>query len=215
MEISKETEHILLKKALLLSTLTIVYNLIEGLVSVYFGITDETLVLFGFGADSFIETISATGIAVMIWRMQTNPDSNKSRFEKRALQITGFCFYLLSALLVYQIVVNELAGHKPESAWAGVIISVLSIIFMYFLIRAKRKVGEALDSKPILADVNCGKVCIYMSVVLLVSTLLYGITGIGHIDSLGALVLVWFSFKEGRESFEKSKGKNCECECNC
>jgi hypothetical protein len=45
------------------------------------GYSDETLSLFGFGADSFIEVISGTGIAVMIMRIRQNPDSPKSGFE--------------------------------------------------------------------------------------------------------------------------------------
>ena len=38
-----------------LAGFTIAYNLLEGLVSVYFGAQDEALTLFGFGVDSFIE----------------------------------------------------------------------------------------------------------------------------------------------------------------
>ena len=48
--------------ALWLSIFTIVYNLLEGLVSVYFGAQAEALTLFGFGLDSFIEVISGLGI---------------------------------------------------------------------------------------------------------------------------------------------------------
>ena len=49
-------------------------------------------------------------------------------------------------------------------------------------------------------------VCIYMSIVLLVSSLIYQFTGFGLIDSLGAAGLIYFSINEGRESFEKAKG---------
>ena len=51
--------------ALGLSVSTIVYNVVEGLVSTWLGFRDETLALFGFGVDSFIEVISGVGIAVM------------------------------------------------------------------------------------------------------------------------------------------------------
>ena len=56
--------------AFFLSILTIGYNLLEGLISVYFGISDETLALLGFGVDSFVEVISGFGVAHMIWRMR-------------------------------------------------------------------------------------------------------------------------------------------------
>ena len=51
-----ETEYQnLYRQAFQLSMFTIFYNVIEGVVSLYFGYSDETLTLFGFGADSFIE----------------------------------------------------------------------------------------------------------------------------------------------------------------
>jgi hypothetical protein len=40
--------------------------------------------------------------------------------------------------------------------------------------------------------------------VLLVSSLIYELTGLGFIDSLGALGLIYFSVSEGREAFEKA-----------
>ena len=45
----------LYKKASLLAQITIFYNLIEGIVSIFTGVADETLSLFGFGIDSFVE----------------------------------------------------------------------------------------------------------------------------------------------------------------
>ena len=59
-----------LNTALWLSIITIAYNIIEGLVSVYFGSTVDTLVLLGFGVDSFVEVISGIGILHMVLRMQ-------------------------------------------------------------------------------------------------------------------------------------------------
>ena len=52
----------LYKTAILLSQITVFYNLLEGLVSVFLGLEDETLSLLGFGIDSFVEVISGIGI---------------------------------------------------------------------------------------------------------------------------------------------------------
>ena len=46
-----EQEIKLYKKAYYLSLFTIFYNIVEGLVSMVMGFRDETLTLFGFGAD--------------------------------------------------------------------------------------------------------------------------------------------------------------------
>jgi divalent metal cation (Fe/Co/Zn/Cd) transporter len=197
--------------AFFLALFTIAANIVEGLASMALGAQDETLALFGFGVDSFIEVISAVGIAQMILRIWRNPDAPRSRFETTALRITGFAFYLLTAGLVAGALLNIVTARAPESTLWGIVISLISLSVMAGLVAAKRRVGRALNSAPILADANCTLVCIYMSVVLLASSVLFELTGFGLLDSLGALGLAWFSFREGRESFEKARGRECEC----
>ena len=198
--------------ALWLALFTIFYNLAEGLVSIYFGVQDEALTLFGFGIDSFIEVLSGIGILIMVTRIRQNPDTPRSQFERTALRVTGTSFYLLSAGLGITAVYNIFTGHKPETTLPGLVISLISIAIMWLLVTGKRRVGRALDSSPILADANCTMVCIYMSIVLLVSSLVYQFTGFGFVDSLGALGLIYFSINEGREAFEKAAGMECACE---
>ena len=198
--------------ALWLGYFTVFYNLLEGLVSVFFGVHDEALSLFGFGVDSFIEVLSGIGIVAMVYRIRQNPDTPRSQFERTALQITGTSFYLLAAGLALTAIYNIYAGHKPETTLPGLIISLVSIAMMWALVAGKRRVGRLLDSAPILADANCTLVCIYMSLVLLAASIIYQLTGFGFVDSIGALGLIYFSVKEGRESFQKAKDMDCECE---
>jgi len=203
----------LYKLAFGLALFTIVYNIAEGLVSTYFGYEDESLALFGFGTDSFIEVISGLGIAHMVLRIQSNPNSNRDNFEKTALRITGFSFYALVTGMVISAIYNIWTGNKPETTFWGVIISIASIIIMWILIIEKKKVGKQLDSEAILADAECTKVCIYMSIVLLISSGIYELTNLAYIDSLGTLGLAYFAFNEGKECFEKAKhNKYCSCE---
>ena len=199
------------KYALWLAIFTIVYNLAEGVISTFFGVQDETLTLFGFGVDSFIEVMSGIGILAMVIRIRNNPDTSRSKFEQTALRITGTSFYLLSAGLGVTAVYNLFTHQKPTTTLPGLIISLISIAMMWALVQGKRKVGEALNSAPILADANCTMVCIYMSVVLLISSLVYQLTGFGLVDSLGALGLIYFSVNEGKEAFEKAAGLDDDC----
>jgi divalent metal cation (Fe/Co/Zn/Cd) transporter len=192
--------------ALWLALFTIFYNLAEGLVSIYFGVHDEALTLFGFGIDSFIEVLSGIGILIMVTRIRHNPDTPRSQFERTALRVTGASFYILSVGLGITAVYNIITRHKPETTLPGLVIALISIAIMWLLVTAKRRVGRALDSSPILADANCTMVCIYMSIVLLAASAVYQLTGFGFVDSLGALGLIYFSINEGRESFEKAAG---------
>jgi divalent metal cation (Fe/Co/Zn/Cd) transporter len=207
----EKTESNPYKLAYRLSLFTIFYNIIEGTVSMILGYNDETLTLLGFGADSFIEVMSGIGIAVMILRIKQSPDSPKSTFEIKALKITGTAFYLLSIGLFAGIVLNLINHHKPETTIWGVIISLVSIAVMVWLMNAKKKTGKQLNSEPIIADANCTKICVYMSLVLLGSSLVYELTGFAYADVIGAVGLIYFSITEGKEAIEKARGKECSC----
>lgn len=194
-----------------LSLFTIVSNLIEGTVSTWLGYEDETLALFGFGIDSFIEVISATGIAHMIIRIRKNPLSSPASFERTALRITGVSFFLLAAGLTITAIISFVQGSRPETTRWGIVISLISISVMVGLVAAKRKVGGLLNSQPIIADAGCTLACVYMSVVLLISSVAYELTGIGFLDSLGAVGIAWFSVREGKEAFEKAASGDLAC----
>ena len=209
---NKAVDNIYWTYALWLAVFTIAYNVAEGVISIFFGISDEALTLFGFGVDSFIEVMSGLGILAMVIRIRQNPDKPRTKFEITALQITGTAFYLLAAGLGASAVYNIVTNHKPETTLPGLLISVISILVMWALVAGKRKVGRELNSMPILADANCTMVCVYMSLVLLASSLIYELTGFGFVDSLGAMGLIYFSVNEGRESFDKAKGMECDCD---
>jgi hypothetical protein len=107
------------KAALWLAIFTILYNIAEGLVSIYFGAQDEVLTLFGFGVDSFIEVMSGIGILAMVQRIRRNPETPRSRFEQAALRVTGTAFYLLAAGLGATAAYNLFTGHKRSPPCPG------------------------------------------------------------------------------------------------
>ena len=206
----------LYKWANILALITIFYNVIEGIVSVFFGFKDETIALFGFGIDSFVEVISGVGIWHMIRRLKQNGNENPDRFEKDALRVTGTAFYILAIGLAVTAILNIYHGHKPETTLWGIIISAISISTMWALIHYKLKIGKELNSQAILTDAACTKVCIQLSLILLLASAGYEFTGIGGLDSIGAILIAWLSFREGRESFQKARGNIvCGCKDNC
>jgi len=203
--------------AYLLAVITIAYNIAEGVVSVSFGLDDETMALFGFGLDSFVEVISGFGIWHLIRRLRNNhKNTNPDQFEQQALKVTGTAFYLLTAGLVIVATANLVYRHKPETTLWGIIVSVVSILTMWALMHYKLKVGRELNSEAIIADANCTKTCLYLSLVLLLASAGYELTGIGSLDAIGTIVIAWLSFREGREAFQKAAGKiTCGCQGKC
>jgi len=202
-----------LRITLWLSIITVVYNIAEGLVSVYFGNTNDTLVLLGFGVDSFVEVISGIGILHMVLRMQHTEIKEHDKFERFALGITGYSFLLLAIGLVAGSVLKLVTSSAPETTLPGVIIASLSIITMYFLMRYKLKAGKELNSEAIISDAHCTRSCLYLSFILLISSILYELLKINYIDIAGSLGIAWYAFSEGRESLEKARKNKLACDC--
>jgi divalent metal cation (Fe/Co/Zn/Cd) transporter len=199
-------------RATQLAVFTIGYNVIEGLVSVYFGLADETVALFGFGLDSFVEVISGVGIWHMMRRLRASVDGEGTDdFERSALRVTGAAFYLLTGGLILTAASSLVSGRAPETTFWGVVVAGVSIVTMWLLIRLKMTVGRALGSAAIIADAACTRACLALSFVLLASSLGYAATGIRHLDTLGALAIAALSWREGREAFEKARGGTCSC----
>lgn len=205
----------LYRAAYLLAVITIAYNIIEGFVSVWFGAEDQTLSLFGFGIDSFVEVISGMGILHMVNRIRAGGGESVDAFEQRALRITGWAFYLLTAGLVVTSGLSIYEDHRPDSTLWGIIVSLFSIASMWLLIHFKTKVGVALGSKAIVADAACSRVCLQLSVVLLAASAGFALTGVRWFDCIGTLLIAYLAFREGREALQKAKGSSCCCVGEC
>lgn len=145
-----------------LSIFTIIYNIDEGFICTYLGFTDESLVLFGFGADNFIETISGFGILHRVTRIQAVPNSNLYKYIQTALRVPGFSFYPHVLGQGTTSIYNIVTGQQPTTTLWGVIIAAVSIAIMCGLVHYKTKVGKALNSVAIIAEASCTKVCIYI-----------------------------------------------------
>lgn len=199
-------KNILLKRVQFLSVFTIVYNCIEGIASVYFGISESSSSLVAFGADSFIETFSA---AVVLWHFN-KPD----RKDEVALKLIAGLFFVLGILTVLGAGLQLKSGTHPVTTLPGIIISLISLSFMWFLYSSKMKVGTALQSETVLKDAACSLACIQLSVVLFVGSVLFQFfPSFWWLDAVAAIVIAYYIFKEGRETYLASKGEDC-CACD-
>jgi divalent metal cation (Fe/Co/Zn/Cd) transporter len=204
----------LINIAMTLSIITILYNIIEGVFSILFGTKDETLALFGFGVDSFVEVISGIGILHMTLRMKKDKITHKDKFEQHALLITGISFLILFVGLIFGAIINLINKSKPDSTIAGIIIAIISILTMMILYKSKIYIGKKLNSDAIISDAKCTITCFYLSIILLCSSLIYEIFNIGYIDIIGSLGIAYFSLKEGIEALQKSRSKKITCSCD-
>ncbi|MFA6004765.1 MAG: heavy metal transporter, partial [Elusimicrobiota bacterium] len=153
----------LISRAVRLSWFTVGYNIIEGLVSVGFGVKDDSIALAGFGADSFIEVASAL---VVLWRFRGESGLSVPLAlagERKATSIIGWLFMSLSAGTAAASALKLWQHAGPDTTIPGVVISLASLSFMFYLWTAKRAVARALDSSTVAKDADCSLACIKLS----------------------------------------------------
>lgn len=200
----------LLKRAKGLAVFTIAYNLIEGAVSVYYGVEENSVSLAGFGIDSFVEVLSA---AILYWKIsghQTDPAR-----EQLALKGIGVLFMLLAVTTFGSAAYQLLTKQHPETTLPGLVISATSLSFMLWLWKAKKGVGEKLKDPVILGDAACSLACIQLSVVLFMGSLVFWVApGLWWADAAAALVLTYFITKEGLSFLRADASAGAGCGCN-
>jgi divalent metal cation (Fe/Co/Zn/Cd) transporter len=198
------------RRALWLSGLTIAYNLVEGIVSMAFGWADDSIALFGFGADSFIEVASAL---LVLWKL-LDP-GNLARERKATLGI-GWLFLGLALGIAGGAILQITAQRHPPTTVPGLIISVLSLSFMAFLWRAKLGAAKALDSATLAADAACSLACIQLSVVLFTGSLVFLIApALWWVDAAAALSLALLIGKEGFGMIRAARSEAFTGGCGC
>lgn len=212
----KQQRELWAQRAIALSWFTIVYNFLEGIVSMWFGIADESFALFGFGADSFIEVASAI---LVLWRFRRETGrtaaANVAR-ERRATIGIGVLFALLAVATASGGALQLWNRAHPETTLPGLLISLLSLSFMFFLWKAKLKVADKLSSSAMRSDASCSLACIKLSTILFAGSLLYLLAPtLWWADACAALVLSCFIGREGFEIISSvRKGEEAAC-CGC
>ena len=198
-----------------LAIFTILYNLVEGLVSMGFGLADESVALFGFGADSFIEVGSAL---IVLWRLKETSGcaSIALRREQRATLGIGLLFVLLAAGIALGSSLQLASRRHPDTTLPGLLISLASLAFMFWLWLAKRKAAQALDSRTLAGDAACSLACIQLSGVLFTGSLVFAVVpAFWWADSVAALVLALFIAREGLSGIRAARNPDFSGGCGC
>lgn len=175
-----------------LEYLTIGWNIIEGMIAVGAGLVAGSTALVGFGIDSFIESLSG---GALLWRLRS--DANAEKREKIALRFVGVSLLALAAYVSYEAIETLYRREAPEQSYVGITLSVVSLMVMPLLARAKRKVAAKLNSRALQADSKQTDICAYLSAILLGGLALNALFGLWWADPVAALAMVPIITKEG------------------
>ena len=199
------TQH--LQRGIVLESLTIGWNVIEGVVAVASGAMSGSIALVGFGFDSFIETSSG---AVLLWRLRAeNRGQDAEKVERKALRLVGISFLALAAYVAVDAIKSLVQKEQPERSIAGIGIAVLSLVIMPWLAQQKRKAAGRLKSAALRADSRQTSLCAYLSVILLGGLLLNALLGWWWADAVAGLIMVPIIVNEGREALRGEACSDC------
>jgi len=194
------------QRGLWLIRATLAWTAIEGAASVLAGIYAGSVVLIGFGADSFIEILSAVVIHRRLAAEARGVSGREAESqESRALWIVAVPFFLLAAYIAAKGVAALWFDQSPEQSTVGMVVTACALVIMPLLGRAKRRVGNALRSQALIADAKETVASAWLAAITLVGLALNAGFGWGWADPLAALLLVPLLFFEGRAALEEAR----------
>lgn len=194
---------------------TIAYNLLEGLVSMGLGAADDSMALFGFGVDSFIEVGSAL---LVLWRLKGQATCSASALQRErwATRSIGILFVALALGIAGGAIAQLATRRHPTTTLPGVIISLASLGFMAWLWQAKRRAAKALDSRTLEGDAACSLACIQLSGVLFTGSVLFALWPVlWWVDAVAALTLAGFVAREGVQGIRAAARPDFSGGCGC
>ncbi len=195
--------------ALILSYLTLGYNLLEALASLLAGYLAGSVALTGFGLDSLVESLSG---AIMIWRFRPHPGltpAQEARKEKLAIKLVGCTFFFLAAYVTFESLRKLYEREMPEPSLLGLIIALISIILMPTLFFLKRRTSRALNSRSLLADARQTLACFFLSIALLLGLGLNYLFGLWQADPVTGLLISAVLLKEGYATLTAEELSSC------
>ena len=184
---------------------TVVYNIIEAIVSIVAGVFAGSIALVGFGLDSIMESLSAI---VMIWRFRKHgkvSEEEEQRTEVKAIKLVAYTFFILAAYVLY-VSIDKLLSHDiPEPSPVGIAIAAISLIVMPILFYLKYRTGKMIGSRSLIADSKETLACFFLSFALLVGLSLNYALGFWQADPIVGIIVALFLIREGYEVFTEAK----------
>ena len=184
---------------------SLVYNIIEVVVSVTVGLLTGSAALVSWGLDS---TVEATSAGTLIWRLKAEKDGGDKRTvlhrKKVALYVVACAFWIVVAAILYEAVSAFISQEAPGFNWWGIAILFVSLVVNPLLAWGKYRYGKRLDSPALKYDAKDTMICEYQTVVVLAGIGLTQWMGWWWADPVAALLIVpyvaWEAFEATKDA---------------
>lgn len=184
-----------------LQGITLLWMVIECAVSLYAATTAHSVALLAFGADSFVELLSASVVLLPLF-------VSFPLAKERTARWAGVLLFGLAAIVAFTSVMALARSNQPETSWIGIGITIAALAIMPGLAWFKRRVARETDNRTLAADAVQSATCAYLAAVTLVGLGMNAALHIRWIDSVAALAAVPILLIEGRRAM---RGEGCGC----
>jgi len=192
---SPDELHRLMRRGFRLEYASMAWMTVEAAVAIISGIIASSIALVGFGLDSVIEFAAA---AAVVWQLRGAGEER----ETRAVLLIGITFFVLAAYLTVESTRDLIVQVRPEQSVPGLAVTAAALIVMPGLAVAKRRTGQALGSRTLVADSADTAFCALTSGAALLGVGLNSWLGWWWADPTAALVIAALAVREGFEAWE-------------
>lgn len=186
-----------LARAVWLEHITIGWNSVEAAVALTAGIIAGSVALTAFGIDSMIEVFAAFVVLAELRGHEEHDDHSERTF----LRLIAGSFFALAAYVTVQAVYDLATRARPGESIPGVVLTAVSLSFMWWLAGAKDREGHRIDCLPLIADSRETRLCSVLSGMTLVGLALNTLFGWWWADPIAGLGIAVLAFREGREAW--------------
>ena len=186
-----------------LVVVTMVYNIVEAGLALWFGAEAESIALVGFGLDSIIETAAA---GVVLWRLQIEARGATSEqveaAEQRVHRFIGVTFLALAVYVLGQAGWMLVRQEAPSESLIGIVLAAASLVIMPLVSIGKLRAATVIGSAALRAEATETLACSYLSFTLLLGLGANASAGWWWADPLAALLMIPWLVKEGLEGVQ-------------
>lgn len=198
---------VLVRAGIRVEVFTVLWMIIEAVVSIGAGVLAGSALLTAFGIDSVIELVSG---AILLWRLSVEARGQDTahieRAEHRAAWVVAVSLVLLCLYVLATAIYGFFTRSHPESSLVGIAIAIAALAVMPVLGITKRRIAGRIDSSALRGDAASSFTCGYMAGAVLLGV---GLNALFHwwwAEDVAALLFLFWLAGETREALEEVRG---------
>ena len=196
----------LVRTGMRIEIFTVLWMIVEAVVSIGAGVLARSALLTAFGIDSVVELVSG---AILLWRLSVEARGETTeqveRAEHRAAWVVAVSLALLCVYVLATAVYGLLTRSHPDSSPSGIAISIAALVVMPGLGLTKRRLATRLDSAALRGDADSSFTCGYMASAVLLGVGLNALFGWWWAEDIASLLFLFWLVGETREALEEAR----------